>query len=134
MSDEVGSAAGRTVAPRILVADDDALIRLVVRRTLEREGYEVVDAQDVSSAVEAARTGIALAVLDAHMPGGTLAATIAGVREAAGHDTPILVLSGDRIAPPEVSGPAMAFLAKPASVSELLEAVDTLLRLPRTRD
>lgn len=134
MTDDIVGQYSTPIRRRILVADDDALIRLVVRRTLEREGYDVVDAHDVQSAAHEAHGGIDLAMLDAHMPGGSLASTIVAVRSVAGDDIPILVLSGDRIAPPEVSGSRMRFLAKPASVADLLETIDALLRLPPTRD
>jgi two-component system KDP operon response regulator KdpE len=134
MSEAHGDDSQHPTAQRILVADDDMLIRLVVRRTLERAGYDVVDASDVESAALAARDGIELAVVDAHMPGGSLATTIAGVRGAAGEGIPILVLSGDAVLPPDVTALGVAFLTKPASVEGLLEAVRSLLAPPLTRD
>jgi two-component system, cell cycle response regulator DivK len=54
---------------KILVADDKASSRELVRTVLERCGYEVVEAADGAEAVEQARaTAPDLVLLDLHMP------------------------------------------------------------------
>jgi two-component system cell cycle response regulator DivK len=54
---------------KILVADDKASSRELVRTVLERCGYEVVEAANGAEAVERARaTGPDLVFLDLHMP------------------------------------------------------------------
>ncbi len=54
---------------RILVADDKASSRELVRTVLEHCGYEVVEAANGVEAVELARTtGPDLVLLDLHMP------------------------------------------------------------------
>ena len=54
---------------RILIADDEENIRLVLRESLRREGHEVVEACDGQEAIEAARReSFALAILDIKMP------------------------------------------------------------------
>src|SRR5688500_11333609 len=56
-------------APRILVADDEAHIREVVRYTLEREGYRVELVADGAAALARANAGgIDLVILDVLMP------------------------------------------------------------------
>ncbi|MDE7197750.1 MAG: response regulator, partial [Lachnospiraceae bacterium] len=58
------------MAYKILVADDEAEIRDVLRLYLEKEGYEVVEAVDGPEAVRVIRQEkIDLAVLDIMMPG-----------------------------------------------------------------
>jgi DNA-binding NtrC family response regulator len=42
---------------RILVVDDEPSIRRVVRRTLEKAGYQVVEADNGETAIEAINTG-----------------------------------------------------------------------------
>lgn len=117
---------GRKDGARILVADDDHLVRLVVRRVLEHAGHEVVEADAVQAAVAFSEDpSVALAVVDAHMPGGDLAAMLGGLR--AHRALPVLVISGDAEAPPEVVAPAMAFLTKPLSLEDLTRAVGALL-------
>ncbi|OPZ10750.1 MAG: Transcriptional regulatory protein ZraR [candidate division BRC1 bacterium ADurb.BinA364] len=54
---------------RILVADDEENMRMVLREILEREGYQVAEAPDGQAAVEAADGhSFSLAILDIKMP------------------------------------------------------------------
>jgi DNA-binding NarL/FixJ family response regulator len=63
-------------APRVVVADDHALVRAAVRNVLEREGFEVCGvAADAAEAVSVAReTRPDVCLLDIHMPGSGIAA------------------------------------------------------------
>ena len=55
---------------RVLVVEDDADTRLVLRRMLEREGYEVFEAADGQQAVETARSERPdLILMDLNLPG-----------------------------------------------------------------
>jgi len=54
---------------RILIVDDDPLTRRVIRRTLEREGYEIFEAGDGDAGVRAFRENLPdLVILDIYMP------------------------------------------------------------------
>jgi CheY-like chemotaxis protein len=56
--------------PTVLVVDDEANIRELLRRILEPEGYTVEDAKDAASALMAMSTHTPHVVfLDVHMPG-----------------------------------------------------------------
>ena len=56
---------------RILVADDVATVRLLVRVACEQIGHEVHEALDATTAVEAyGRVHPELLILDLGMPGG----------------------------------------------------------------
>ncbi len=60
------SASGK---PRILIADDDAQMRRLVRGILERDGYEVSEATDGLNALDAVEAGsFDLMILDVDMP------------------------------------------------------------------
>lgn len=80
------------MAYRILVADDEAEIRDVLRLYLEKEGYEVVEAVD---GLEAARLikqgGIDLAILDIMMPGLDGYRVLRNAREE--NNLPVIMLS-----------------------------------------
>lgn len=69
-------------SPTVLVADDDPLVRTVLRMALSGMGLDVVEARssDEIRAVDPERP-LALVVLDVNMPGGGVEsnlATIAG--------------------------------------------------------
>jgi two-component system cell cycle response regulator len=67
----VSGADGMTTPRRrVLVAEDDELIRLVVKRLLEREGFEVLPYADGGAALQGAiENPCALIVTDIRMPG-----------------------------------------------------------------
>ena len=116
---------------RILVVDDDAVVRGLVRDVLEVEGYEVDVAEDGFAAlrrVEAARPDCV--VLDVMMPGMDGHAVLQRIRGAeGGAGLPIVMLTAaadDQQAWLAWSGGVDYFLAKPFDPSELLRYLDYL--------
>jgi DNA-binding response OmpR family regulator len=108
---------------RGVVADDDSLIRSVVRAALEEHGFSIVEAASGAEAI-AASSSVDFAVVDARMPGLSLAETVAALR--AERWMPILVISG---AAPNDGLPADAsYLTKPFDLAALLSSVDELIR------
>jgi CheY-like chemotaxis protein len=118
---------------RILVVDDDAMIRVVVKNILERRGHAVVLAEcghDGAEAIEAYAFDIA--IVDIFMPGMNGLETIRTFRRNA-PALPIIVMSGYAFR--DAGGPAPDFLRmavelgatacvrKPFSPADLLHAV-----------
>jgi two-component system sensor histidine kinase RpfC len=117
---------------RLLVADDLASNRTVMRRLLERAGHEVVFACNGEEALDVlAATEVDAAILDLHMPdiNGLDVIKQARVMQAGRRRTPIVVLSADvtveTMREVELNG-AFAFLSKPVVIERLL---DTLARI-----
>ena len=118
------------MATRVVIAEDEAIIRLDLKETLEDEGYEVVgETGRGDEAVQLVRElEPDLAILDIKMPGidGLAAAReIAGERRAA-----VLILTAfsqrDLIEKARDAG-ALAYLVKPFERSELIPAVEVAL-------
>jgi AmiR/NasT family two-component response regulator len=118
------------LATRVVIAEDEAIIRLDLKETLEEEGYEVVgETGRGDEAVKLVRElEPELAILDIKMPGldGLAAAReIAGERRAA-----VLILTAfsqrDLIEQARDAG-ALAYLVKPFERSELIPAVEVAL-------
>lgn len=90
-----GGADGRCV----LVVDDEATQRLLTRSVLERKGFEVVEAEDGLSALEAMRgpgTGVGLVVADLHMPAMDGLELLWELRaDPAWEHLPIIVVTGE---------------------------------------
>ncbi|MCF6256180.1 MAG: response regulator [Gammaproteobacteria bacterium] len=56
----------------ILLTDDDAILRSILRKMLSNQGYRVIEAEDGASAIQAFRSGNPvpdLIVTDFEMPG-----------------------------------------------------------------
>ena len=113
--------------PRVLVAEDEALIRLDLVELLEGEGYEVVgQAGDGEEAVEKARQlQPDLVVMDVKMPkmdGITAASTIAEERIA-----PVVMLtafSQRELVDRAREAGAMAYVVKPFDASDVVPAIE----------
>jgi CheY-like chemotaxis protein len=114
--------------PCVLVADDDPLIRMVLRHALEQQGYRVIDASNGDEAIlMVERDEVALVILDAHMPGPSLQQTMAVLQNnPLSFAPPILVFSGDAALPREVVQAAAGHLSKPVEVSQFLSMVANL--------
>jgi response regulator NasT len=118
------------LAVRVVIAEDEAIIRLDLKETLEEEGYEVVgETGRGDEAVELVREHKPdIAILDIKMPGldGLAAAReISSERNAA-----VLILTAfsqrDLIEQARDAG-ALAYLVKPFQRSELIPAVEVAL-------
>lgn len=71
---------------RVLVVDDNALIRKMVRAVLEEEGLECHEASDVASALAAIRTvNPDVCFLDQNLPDGEGLAVLRSVQQWVGH-------------------------------------------------
>ena len=118
------SSLGRDVTT-ILVADDDPLIRMVLRHALESAGYEVLEARTGEAAVMAIATAeLSLVILDAHMPGRGYEHTLTSMTS---RRLAVLVLSGDTDITSGTPRSGLAFLTKPVDVYTLLSTVSALL-------
>ncbi|ATL69627.1 response regulator transcription factor [Nocardia terpenica] len=117
---------------RILVADDDPVVREVVRRYLERDGLTVVETADGPATAEVlARNEIDLAILDVMMPPPDGIDLCRTVRSGPHPDTPIILLTAlgeeeDRVL--GLRSGADDYIVKPFSPRELALRVASVLR------
>ena len=130
MPSNVGDAAVTTTDPgrkRVVVAEDEALIRMDLAEMLKEEGYDVVaEAGDGEAAVKLAEEHRPdLVILDVKMPvldGVSAAERIVGARVA-----PVLILTAfsqrELVERAREAG-AMAYVVKPFSKSDLVPAIE----------
>ncbi|KQS59645.1 Fis family transcriptional regulator [Geodermatophilus sp. Leaf369] len=112
---------------RVLIAEDEALIRLDLKEMLEEEGYVVVgEVGDGQAAVDQARElRPDLVVLDVQMP--VLDGLSAAEQIAASRIAPVIVLtafSQRELVERARDAGAMAYLVKPFSKADLVPAIE----------
>jgi response regulator NasT len=116
-----------TPATRVLIAEDEALIRLDLREMLVEEGYEVCgEAGDGASAVRLAQElRPSLVILDVKMP--VLDGISAAEQIVAERIAPVVMLTAfsqrDLVARAREAG-AMAYLVKPFQKKDLVPAIE----------
>lgn len=124
------------MAARVLIADDDAVVRDVVRRYLERDGLEVRVAGDGNEALRVLGSErIDVAVLDVMMPGPSGLSLCRTLRQGGDYTVPVILLTAlseedDRIAGLEAG--ADDYLTKPFSPRELVLRLRLLINKSRT--
>jgi len=116
---------------KLVVVDDDARIRDLLKRYLTQEGFEVLLAEDAKALTRIQqREAVDLIVLDLMMPGEDGLSVCRRLR-AANDPTPIIMLTAktediDRIVGLEVG--ADDYLGKPFNPRELLARIHAVLR------
>jgi two-component system response regulator ResD len=116
------------VAERILIADDEADMRNLLKIVLKSQGYEVLEAEDGKAACEVLQNdAVDLLILDIMMP------EVNGwqVLQKTGGGIPTLVLSARGTVEDRVKGlnlGASDYLIKPFDMRELIARVQALLR------
>jgi DNA-binding NtrC family response regulator len=125
------------MTPRILVVDDEANIRRMVRALLEAEGFETAEAANGSAVLAGLETAAPDAVLlDLMMPGGPDGLVTLEHLKRRAPDVPVVMMSGkanlaDAVRATKIG--AFQFLEKPLTPEGVLVALRGALELARAR-
>ena len=117
-------------AARVLIAEDEAIIRLDLKEMLEEEGLDVVgEASDGEAAIRLAREhGPDLVIMDIKMPGmDGLAAAEAIIAEGLGAVLILTAFSQKDLVQRAAEAGAMGYLVKPFQKSDLMPAIEVAL-------
>ena len=115
---------------KILLVEDDTALRGALEELLGREGYEVIKASNVRSAVEAMNPEIDLAMLDVGLPDGD-GVSLCRKWRSEGLEMPILFLTAKDEELDVVRGLDAGgndYVTKPFRMQELLSRIRALLR------
>src|SRR5688572_30225922 len=124
---------------RVLIADDEAPIRLLVRVNLEAEGYDVIEAGDGNAAVETAMREIPdVVLLDVMMPykdGWEVAEDL--ISDERTENIPIIFLTARADLRDHERGlntGALQYVTKPFNPRDLAPAIEDALSTARQGD
>jgi len=126
-----GGVVTRT-RPRLLVIDDDQLMRKLLSRVLNGKGYETIVAQDGAHARELfSRDTFDLVLTDVHMPKVDGIAVLKQIRER-DPDLPVILFTASPSAETAIGAlqlRATAYLTKPIDPQRLIEEVEKALKM-----
>lgn len=120
-----------TEKTRILIAEDEAIIRLDLKEMLEEEGFEVVgEASDGDAAVRLANEHKPeLVIMDIKMPGMDGLTAAEEIRNSGASAVLILTAFSQKdLVQRAAEAGAMGYLVKPFQKSDLMPAIDIALR------
>ncbi len=116
------------IRPRILIVDDDAEIRDVLRESLAREGYEIVEAANAVAALAAVKERRPhVVLLDLMMPGSIPGQDIIA---AISRDVPVIVITAVTdvdLARRTLQEGAFDFVTKPFDLRRVADVVEAAL-------
>lgn len=123
------------MAVRVLLVEDEGLIRLVASQALQDEGFEVVEARNGDEATRLldGYDGFDVLFTDVHMPGTLDGLDLAMHARRRCPGIPVLVVSGYAAQLTTRLGaldPAAVFIGKPYGLNEVVTAVRRLTAAP----
>jgi EAL domain-containing protein (putative c-di-GMP-specific phosphodiesterase class I) len=131
-ADRAGGPEATRTRPRLLVIDDDQLMRKLLSRVLTSKGYETIVAQDGAHARELfSRQTFDLVLTDVHMPKVDGIAVLKQIRER-DPDLPVILFTASPSAETAIGAlqlRATAYLTKPIDPARLLEEVEKALKM-----
>ena len=114
-------------ARKILIVEDEFLIRLTLSEALSDDGFEVIEAGNGEEAIEAMTPDVAVLVTDMQLPGGMDGAEVARRARAAQPALQVIYMTGRPESVAALTTPRDAFIAKPYLPSEVCATVHRLL-------
>lgn len=133
------SRVGETTTHRILLVDDNAVVRTSMRRLLSRYGFDVLEAHDGPSALVACRTlRPDLVILDVQMPGSDGFEVCAAIKaDPASALVPVMLITAIDSDEYRLRGAEAGcddFFTKPVATSELVARARTAMRQKHITD
>ena len=125
--------AGETMRRRVLIVDDDRSMRMILRRVLEQDRYEILEAEDGHEGVEACRESAPdIVLMDGAMPNMDGISACAAIRKLPGREeTPILMITAledEETINRAFDAGALAYITKPVNWSVLRQRVRRLIK------
>jgi DNA-binding NtrC family response regulator len=116
-------------APRVLVVEDEFLVRMVIADRLREAGFTVIEAfnGDEAIAILASGASVDLVLTDVRMPGTADGIAVLSFVKQTCPEVPVVVTSGHLEAEIAYEEGAIHFLPKPCALDAIVEAMRAAL-------
>lgn len=112
---------------RILIVEDEILIRMFLHDLFAEAGWEVLEAGGADDALLIFNNTIDAVISDVEMPGTLDGLELCWQIHQRAPGTPMVLMSGRRLPMKSALPPKTRFFAKPVMSAELIEAITELL-------
>src|SRR5690348_9930634 len=117
-------ARSRSFIPKILIVDDEPLVRMHARQIVEEAGYTAIEAGNADDALRLlADEGVTVVVTDVQMPGSMDGLELAHRVKTTWPLIVVIVMSGQHLPPPADLPEGARFLSKPFSEQRLVDVL-----------
>jgi len=122
-------------AARVLIVDDDVLIRHSLHDRFDRDGYDVLEAGSVAEATERLASDVDLVLLDFHLPDGDGFSVLRQIKEQSPETIVILMTAYSSVqnAVEAMKLGALHYVNKPFDIDEVVLLADKALETTRLR-
>jgi two-component system response regulator AtoC len=120
---------------RVLVVDDEDLIRWSLRTRLEEEGHDVTEAPDGATALERVGEGVDLVLLDLRLPDLDGLELLRRIKDSDSDTIVVLMTAHSTVqnAVEAIKGGAFHYVIKPFEMDEMMSLVERALETTRLR-
>jgi DNA-binding response OmpR family regulator len=109
---------------KVLIVEDEAVLRSVIARNLTAHGYEVIEAGTTAEAIERLADVPDIVLLDINLPDRTGWDVLRHLKRE-GRDIPAVIVSAVRVSPERLAEfKPLAYLPKPFPIESLLAVVE----------
>jgi CheY-like chemotaxis protein len=128
MSEKTRPEAALATERRILIVEDEILVRMLIGEAIRDAGYRVAEAPDADAALAYLKSGkrVDLVLTDIHMPGSMSGLALAKSLETEYPEIKVILTSGSM--PVSITQSIAPFLRKPYSIPEALALISHMLR------
>lgn len=119
-------------SPRVVVVEDEFLIRLTLAEALSDEGFEVIEAEsgDAALPILQADPQIRLLLTDVQLPGALNGHALASKAREGLPNLPIIFMTGRPDTPATAPSSLDVFIAKPYTLADICEVAKRLTTGP----